>query len=84
MNHQTETEGARLAQLADRLDCFTEEDLRLLTGTSPATIESWRKRGAGPAYILAGNRYLYPRTAVAEYLQGQVRERRATPARGVL
>ena len=37
--------------------------------------EAWRKRGTGPSYILIGNRYLYPRQAVSEYLHGLTRER---------
>lgn len=78
MDHQ------RLAQLAERLDCLTDEDLQLLTGTTPATTESWRKRGAGPAYVLAGNTYLYPRPGVASWLAGNVRERRASRSASVL
>ena len=70
--------------LAQSVDCITEDDLNLLTGTTPGTTESWRKRGKGPAYVLIGNRYLYPRTAVAEFVQSNVRERRAMPAKGLL
>jgi len=80
-----ETQAApRLVELATRVDCFTESDLCLLTDASPATIEAWRKRREGPAYFMAGNRVLYPRAAVTEWLQTRLRERRTTEARGVL
>lgn len=69
------TEPARLAQLADRLDCLTEGDLSLVTGNAPATIEYWRKAGEGPSYIRAGKRVLYPRAAVADWLQTKLRIR---------
>lgn len=75
----------RLQTLASELDCITQDDLRLLTKTTAATLEGWRKRGAGPSYILAGNNYLYPRKGVVAWLQSQVRERRqSVGARGCL
>lgn len=75
---------ARLAVLAGQLDCFTEDDMLLLTQATPLTLKQWRKRGDGPSYIRAGNRYLYPRTAVSEWLQTRMKERRALDVRGVL
>lgn len=62
-------------QMADRLDCLIEEDFQLLAKATPITVESWRKRGIGPAYIRLGNRYLYPRKAVAKYLDSITKER---------
>lgn len=73
---QPDGQMSRLIELAEKLDCFTESDLMLLGKLSHSTVEAWRKRGQGPAYILLGNRYLYPRQAVAEFLQGQVRARK--------
>ena len=58
----------RLRNLADSLDCLTEQDFMLLTKPTEGTVEAWRKRGKGPDYILAGNRFLYPRQAVASFL----------------
>jgi len=74
----------RLVELATRVDCFTESDLCLLTDASPATLKTWRKRGDGPAYFMAGNRVLYPRAAVTDWMQTRLRERRTVEARGVL
>lgn len=74
----------RLRQLADSVDCLTEDDLLLLAGITRGTAEAWRKRGSGPAYLVVGNRVLYPRTAVAEFLQSLVRERRRVEPRGLL
>jgi hypothetical protein len=73
----SESEDARLRALADSLDCLTEQDLMLLTKTTECTVQAWRKRGKGPDYILAGNRYLYPRKAVAGFLSTRTRLRAA-------
>ncbi len=74
----------RLRTLADKLDCLTESDIMLLGKLSQSTVEAWRKRGTGPAYILLGNRYLYPRKAVAKYLEGITRERNSVAAKEAL
>lgn len=67
----------RVRQMAEQLDCFIEEDFQQLAGATPNTIEAWRKRGQGPAYIRLGTRYLYPRKAVAKHLESITRERMA-------
>ncbi len=74
----------RLRTLADKLDCLTETDIMLLGKLSQSTVEAWRKRGTGPAYILLGNRYLYPRKAVQKYLEGITRERNSVSAKEAL
>lgn len=71
----------RLRTIADKLDCLTETDIMLLGKLSQSTVEAWRKRGQGPAYILLGNRYLYPRKAVQKYLEGITRERNSVAAK---
>jgi predicted site-specific integrase-resolvase len=68
-------ETERVRKMAEGLDCLLEDDFRLLAGVAPSTVEAWRKRGQGPAYVLLGNRVLYPRTAVADYLRSVTRER---------
>ena len=67
-------EAERLRELADRLDCLTEQDFQLLTGATAGTVEAWRKRHQGPGYIRLGNRYFYPRSAVAEHMRKLTRE----------
>lgn len=74
----------RLSALADRLDCLTEADMIMLADVTPKTLEAWRKRGDGPAYILAGTRYLYPRKAVSEWLETRIHERKPVGAKGML
>lgn len=63
----------RLRQMAEKLGALTEDDFQLLTGTTAATVEAWRKRGTGPAYVRMGNRYYYPVAAVADYMARQQR-----------
>lgn len=84
MKPETTAESDRAKALAGTLDCLTEEDLCALYNIQPSTAENWRKRGKGPAYILAGNRYLYPRSSVASDLEARIRTRSAPPARGCL
>lgn len=72
---QGATREERLVELARQLNCMLESDLMLLGKLSHSTVTAWRKRGTGPAYILLGNRYLYPIQSVAEFLEGQVRSR---------
>ena len=79
-----ESQLDRLRALADKLDCLTETDVMLLGKLSQSTVEAWRKRGTGPAYILLGNRYLYPRKAVAQYLESATRTRSHPSAKEVL
>lgn len=77
-----ERDPGRLRALADSLDCLTEEDFCLLADISPTTCDNWRRRGTGPSYILIGNRYLYPRKAVATHLHGLIRQRNAAARLG--
>ena len=77
-------DDGRERALAQSVDCFTEQDVRVLYGVTESTLEAWRKRRKGPAYILAGNNYLYPRTSIAADLQTRVRERIEMPAKAML
>ena len=72
---QNEQSGSRLRAIADSLDCLTEQDFMLLTDATESTVEAWRKRGKGPDYILVGNRFLYARKAVSDWLHTNVRPR---------
>lgn len=74
----------RVRQMADKLNCMTEEDFALLANATPGTVEAWRKRGTGPAYIRLGRRYLYPTKAVAKHLESLTREREHVPGKAVL
>ncbi len=81
MEHKVEAE---VQALANSLDCLTEEQLTLLGKLQPTTTEAWRKRGKGPAYILFGCRFLYPRKAVEAYLQSIVKTRARVDVREML
>ena len=76
--------ASRLRTLVDSLDCLTEHDLALLTDATESTVEAWRKRGKGPDYILVGNRFLYPRPAVAAYLSANIRQRNSSLGKDLL
>ncbi|MFS2051000.1 hypothetical protein ACEN9J_02845 [Variovorax sp. Varisp41] len=65
----------RLRTLADRLDCLTEADVILLAKASPATVETWRKRGTGPEHIFFGNRPLYPKDSLKKFLDARRKPR---------
>jgi hypothetical protein len=84
MQAENVNDTEQVRQMADRLDCLIEEDFQLLAKATPLTVEAWRKRGTGPAYIRLGNRFLYPRKAVAKYLDSITKERTAVPAKDVL
>lgn len=71
-----EHDEARARELAERLGYFTEDDVCALYGIKASTAEAWRKRGLGPAYILAGTRPLYSRAAIESDLQKRKRVRR--------
>jgi hypothetical protein len=83
-NTPAHVDETRLRALADSLNCLTEQDFMLLTGTTENTVESWRKRGKGPDYILAGNRYFYTRLSVAEYLESCTRQRSQSLGKALL
>ncbi len=46
---------------------------------SPRTLEAWRSRGEGPAYVRVGRRVVYARSDLAAWL----RERRVQPGHTV-
>jgi hypothetical protein len=69
MNHlEITSDLAKVQLLASLLDCMTEQDLCALFAITSGTAEAWRKRRKGPAYALVGNRVLYPRQSVREFL----------------
>lgn len=82
MKEQSDIE--RVRQMADKLDCITEEDFALLVNASVATVETWRKRGTAPSHILIGRRYLYPLKAVSKHLESLTRTRPEIPGKAVL
>lgn len=65
--------SASIADLARLVNCISESELAILAGVKPSTLESWRKRGKGPAYVLFGCNYLYPILAIQDYLANLTR-----------
>lgn len=72
-----------LRELAHSLDCLIPDEVQTLTGWSSGTLEAYRKRGKGPAFIKSGKHYLYPRSAIAAFMADNTRER-SCMAKGVL
>lgn len=74
------------SELAKELDCWTEEEFASFTGCTPGTLESWRKRGKGPAFMRAGNAVLYPRDGVLRWMKrgNEKREARQMTAKDLL
>lgn len=62
-----------LGTLAQMVGCLDEHGFAMLSGVKASTLEAWRKRGKGPAYVLLGRNYLYPITAVQEFITTKVR-----------
>jgi predicted DNA-binding transcriptional regulator AlpA len=47
---------------------LTEEQAAELLALSVRTLQAWRLRGAGPAFVRAGSAVRYQRTAIAEWI----------------
>lgn len=76
MNTTTDCHSDRVHQLAASVECITEDDLCLLLKIAPATAETWRKRGKAPPYAILGNRPLYLRKGLQEFIERQARQPR--------
>lgn len=59
-------------KIADEVNCYTAEDLSELAKVKIETLEYWRKKGKGPKAIHFGNAYLYPKSAVIEFISGLI------------
>lgn len=66
--------------IAKELGYYAAEEFGALAGVKDTTLESWRKRGKGPAWTRVGNRVYYPRQAVADFLESRLRSATTTPA----
>lgn len=73
IEHDLAQADARMRELAATFELVPEADFRCMAGVTQGTLESWRRRGHGPAYVILGNRVYYPRAAVAEFLAQQTR-----------
>jgi hypothetical protein len=83
MAHEPKRNQERVQANVAALNFLTSEELREIAGITPSTEENWRKRGTGPAYVLFGTQYLYPRQAVQDHLESLVRAR-GVSAKGML
>jgi hypothetical protein len=68
-----ESNARLLRQLAESVECITEDDLCLLADIAPSTAEAWRKRGKAPPYLILGNRPLYLRKGLQAFIEARAR-----------
>ena len=54
--------------IARALGFLTASELAILAGVKESTLEAWRKRNSGPAYVRLGNEPLYPLDGVRNFL----------------
>jgi len=73
-----------IADLARMVNCFDEASFAFLAGVQLSTVETWRKRGKGPEYILLGCNYLYPIPSIQRHLETLVRSRTTIDAKSIL
>jgi hypothetical protein len=64
----------RLAELAARIDCFTEDQFAYLAAVKPSTLLAWRKRGEGPPWVRVGNEIFYPRRPLQQHIERLARD----------
>lgn len=65
----------RARQLADTVACVITEDLCALASVTRSTADTWAKRGEGPPFVYLGNRRLYPRAALQQFILDRVKSR---------
>lgn len=63
---------ARVKAMANALDCFTERDVHLLTGTRREKQVMLRNAGKGPPSVLVGKTLLYPIPAFQEWIAANI------------
>ncbi len=61
--------------LAAQVDCFTARQVSRLAGITPGTLETQVKRNTAPPSVLYGNRRLFPRAQLRQWLDGRLAER---------
>lgn len=64
--------------LARLVGCLSEQEFASLAGVKTETIDSWRRHGKGPDYVLLGRSYLYPLESVRQYIAGKTKEMRSS------
>lgn len=62
-----------LGTLAQMVGCLDEDGVATLAGVKPGTLEAWRKRGTGPAYVRLGSNYLYPIEALQAFITSKIK-----------
>jgi hypothetical protein len=79
MGTSTDTNGhdlIRVRAMADSMGCLLDEDLQELAQVKASTTEAWRKRGHGPDYAMLGNRILYTKDSVMQFLKSRIRQQK--------
>lgn len=64
-----ETSEEAACRLRRQFDLVTESELAALAGVDLRTLREWRAKAEDPEHIKLGRNVLYPRQAVADWLQ---------------
>ena len=78
------THSTDLGTLAQMVGCLDEHGVATLAGVKASTLEAWRKRGKGPAYVRLGSNYLYPIPALQDFITTKVKANTTIHARGLV
>lgn len=69
MNVLEQERAFRRDELIRELDCYSINDLEVLTDLSANTLAAWRNQGKGPSFVMLGRTALYPRAAVQAFIR---------------
>jgi excisionase family DNA binding protein len=58
-------------------ELLTVGDVAQLTRSTPAAIYQWRRRGTGPKGLRVGNKVLFRRQDIEEWLESRAESRRS-------
>ncbi|WP_194787567.1 hypothetical protein [Pseudomonas sp. UFMG81] len=75
MNKNDHPTIAEYSALANKAGYLTEDQIAMLAKVKPATLEDWRKRGNGPAYVRFGTSYLYSIENLTDHLNSLEKQR---------
>ena len=71
--------GRGTGGIPDPQSLLTEQQAAIYLGLSPRTLQNWRVRGIGPAFMKIGRLVRYRRQDVADWAGAQLRQSTSEP-----